>query len=265
MSKAFTVVQRALEELGRRGVRDAQARIAGRFLPAGKPGAEERAVELALEGIGELHARGLEALAAELAAELGVDAPPSARLAGSTPVLADEVPILSGPGSAGGPGSGEPIIDPPPHPDGSPRGVISDERAAGMLAEPASPPVSGPVIDEPHREGDGAALGALLTEQGAAAAPVVLGVDLADGPDATVVALAADPVGGLESPTDLEPLEDPAAAGQGELEIAGQDAARAREAEAQAAQDELPSGSALPEDLPPAAPPADGATEPSPS
>lgn len=243
MKKVFSVMARALEELGRRGVRDVHQRLAARVLPPERPEGEDRALEIATEAIAELHGRGLEAIAAGLAADLGIDALPSRRLAGSTPAAHPSVPPPSDPsapvdapadapapvvpdqahvtpagpltaedlevgfgeglgvGDEGGaapvlagPGSGELVVDPPPHPDGSPRGTITDERAAGMLA----PEGGAPVIDELHQPDGGEGLREAL-EASAAERPAptaVVGVDLASGPDATVVAPAAAPTEG---------------------------------------------------------------------
>lgn len=304
MQKVFTVMSRALEELGRRGVRDVFARLSARVLPPEKPGAEERALELATEAIAELHVRGLEAMAAGLAAELGIEAPASARLAGSTvaphpdeppPAAdappADEAPLLAGPGSDAAavadqvhvtPAApltaedrdalgGDPVVDPPPHADGSPRGLITDERAAGMLAPEGAPaPV---VIDELHQQ-DGKTLELVLRERAAAgveaaAAPSIIGMDLASGPDVAVVVPAAAPAEGAPwTPEDDAAFRDLEAAEAGKA--SAEDAALRQQegervlAEAQA---ELPAGGALPEDLPPAAPaapeaPADAAPAP---
>lgn len=289
MQKVFTVMSRALEDLGRRGVRDVHQRLCARVLPPERPGAEDRAREIAEEAIAELHGRGLEAIAAGLAAELGIDALPSRRLAGSTPAFHPSVPPPSDPSApapaaaagapdagsgapsspeggqalevgfgeglgvgdeAGaapvlaGPGSGELVVDPPPHPDGSPRGTITDERAAGMLA----PEGGAPVIDELHQpdggEGLREALEASATERPAPTA--VVGVDLASGPDATVAAPAP-------APTDGAPWtpEDDAAFRELEVAEAAEKAGAPAEAEAPPAP-EAPADGAPAPDAPPA-------------
>lgn len=211
MQKVFTVMSRALEELGRRGVRDVFARLSARVLPPEKPGAEERALELATEAIAELHVRGLEAMAAGLAAELGIEAPASARLAGSTvaphpdeppPAAdappADEAPLLAGPGS-----------DAAAVPD-----QVHVTPAAPLTAEDRDALGGDPVVlDELHQQ-DGKALEVVLRERAAAgveaaAAPSIIGMDLASGPDVTVVEPVVPPA---DAPPPAAPL-DPAALG----------------------------------------------------
>lgn len=93
MAKAFSVLAKAMQELGSRGVRDVHDRLAQGIIPEGKEGAEERALELAEQALEALHVRGLEARALELALELGIAPLPPARLAGSTPIVEERPPL----------------------------------------------------------------------------------------------------------------------------------------------------------------------------
>lgn len=195
LSKAFSVLSRACDRLARMGVTDVHQRITARILPPEKCGAEDRALELAQEAIGELHARGLEAEARALSLQLEVEPLAPARLAGSTVV---DDGFLSPPPIARAMGAAvlraaDALFPPVPDqahvtpaspltpedldvlPPAAP-GPITLDRAIGMLGgEPPAPEVPVPPVQHEVTFGEGLGAG------------VEVGLDRASGPDVSAV------------------------------------------------------------------------------
>lgn len=249
LSKAFGVLSRACDRLARMGVVDVHSRISARILPPEKCGAEDRALELAREAIAELHARGLEVLAASLSAELDLEPLPSARLAGSTVIEPDFLSpppiaraigaaVLAAAGSIP-PGSPVPEVPVPPVAPEAPVPPASHEVSFGevVLGDrlPIGTAVGLDLASEPDRTEvvrmSGYAPGELealdreiaaeaargrdqaehLADEvdGPPSAPVA-GVDLSKGEPVAVDGGVAMPASGLEPTGPVLRIEDPA-------------------------------------------------------
>lgn len=242
LSKAFSVLSRACDRLARMGVTDVHQRITARILPPEKCGAEDRALELAQEAIGELHARGLEAEARALSLQLEVEPPAPARLAGSTVIepFLDPPPLARAMGRAVLRLADSLFPAPPAVPDQAHVTPASPLTPEDLEVLPPVPEVPVPPVSHEVKFGEGLGAG------------VEVGLDLASGPDLHAVVPA--PAAGY-APGELEDLQreiDAEEAGKDRAHHEALDGAEC-DAERAAAQAELPAGQVLPDDLPPVA------------